>query len=520
MLVPTAPQREAPQSELELFFAQLREKPHEVNPSDWRVNWNDAPWPITVRTGGERTPLSQSSSQPMLRQLGYFFSQTFAMTRLRADPQAGIPATPNGANARRHESPIIARRPIPSGGSMYPVEAYIVLPPAEQIYHYDPYRNDIISLFSDPNPQPPGSLSQPSTMSIYLSLRHWKNVYKYGAFSFRLGTVDAGVALGRAFRVGGEIFGGVRVIPEWRNRDIEERLAMDPRTEAIFVGLDFGPVSPSPSSADRAALRNSSNHHWPATKILERSQHIRQPPRFEAAQQAVRQALFDAPLAAVGNPTHEIPATKSRAIQLPRCIARELPANKLARRTSNGRLFSPEPIPLADLSEILFRTKFSLATLGRKAATTVDSELTLRCAIQRVLGIPPGWYEYQQRGEGHMLMQLGTGSNLPGEKLQQAMLADTINIELAAVTIHIAGQEFPWAKGRGPLGYWQQQLAVGAALDAVCHFSAGLGYGSHPLLGFAAHLIDDAYQDKSRVVLAQIPVGPVRTDHMLEVAVP
>jgi hypothetical protein len=189
----------------------------------------------------------------------------------------------------------------------------------------------------------------------------------------------------------------------------------------------------------------------------------------------------------------------------------------LARRTSNGRLFRPDPASPQALATVLAGTASSVARLHAAAGGILGGDVTLLCAVHRVDGVRPGWYRYCS-GE---LVPTGAGADQStGRALQEALFADSVNIELAAFTVHVAADADAWSHGRGARGYREQQLAVGAAVEAVTLLAPAVGLGSHPVLGVDVGRVESAYGlPGSTGVHAQVSIGPVRPDLKWEVTV-
>ncbi|HEY0638791.1 MAG TPA: nitroreductase family protein, partial [Pseudonocardiaceae bacterium] len=195
----------------------------------------------------------------------------------------------------------------------------------------------------------------------------------------------------------------------------------------------------------------------------------------------------------------------------------------IARRTSNGRLFRPAPARPEALAAVLAGTAESVAALRDAAAGTIGGDVVLLCAVHRVRGIPAGWYRYVHGGAGHgALLPVGRGADdATGRALQDALFADTVNIELAAFTVHVGADADAWPRGRGARGYREQQLAVGAAVEALTLLATAVGLGSHPVLGFDVGPVEAAYglPGSGTGVHAQVSIGPVRPDLDWEITV-
>jgi SagB-type dehydrogenase family enzyme len=509
-------QAPGPAPDLCEHLAGLRLDPRSAGPAGWRVDWDDGPWPITVRTGGTRLGLRSAPDDPLLDRVTWLLRRTFAIGRVRADPRGGLPATPDSPFPRRHGSPVAARRPIPSGGAMYPVEAYLLLTGPGRLFHHDPYRHELVDLGRpDPVTAVRAALGDTAAPAVLvLTLRYWKNAYKYGEFAFRLGTVDAGVALGRALRIGTAAFGNARVRTDASDAELGQCLGLDPADEGPCAVMELG------TGAGPTWTRSVWDPTAPvpaAPVIVERSRRVRRLPRLAAAHAAARSP---GPFATAVCPDDPI-AASGPAIPLPAPGPIDLPdPDPLGRRTSNGRLFRPAPVAAAAVSTVLAGTAAAVRAVHDAAGGVLGGDVVLLCAAQRVGGVPSGWYRY--RPAGGQLIPVGAGADPGvGPALQDAMFADPVNLELAAFTVHVGAGTQPWWYGRGVRGYREQQLAVGAAVEALTLFATVVGLGSHPVLGFDVCPIEGRYglSGSGTGVHAQVSIGPVGQDLDREIAV-
>lgn len=489
------------------FAHALRVRPREINPEDWSVDWADGPWPVKVYSGGQRLPM-RGARDPVLTALGRVLFGSFAITRVRFDPSGGLPASPD--NPVPHApSRFVQRRPVPSGGAMYPTEVYVLHRDLNRLYHYDPYRHELVDLR---HPAPAGSLwsvlAEPLPQAlVILTNRFWKNFYKYGDFAYRLGAVDVGVALGRTLRLGTTTFGQTRVRTDFDDQAVNTALGLDGDAESAYAAVLLGTTE---SSTDLSAPSCSAAPHAPA--VLERSRTIKRSARFDAMHRAARSSRRHTPSRsgspAVARAAHPLPP--------PREVDPTDP-DTLTRRTSNGRLFTGAQLSATDLSTVLHHTARASAGLCSASADRLGTDVELHCAVHRVADVPSGWYVFRDGA----LHPVGKEADRDAAgTLQRTLFADTVNIELAGFTVHPSARDTPATPGAAR-DYREQQLAVGVAVEAVTLLAAAVGLGSHPFLGFDAATIDDAYglTGTGHGVHAQVCVGAVRADSNWEVRV-
>jgi SagB-type dehydrogenase family enzyme len=512
------------------YATALREEPQGVNPPDWRVDWDAAPWPVKLYEGGTRVPLRDGTSavaaDPALAGLARVLYRTCAVTRVRHDPRGQLPATPQDPRPAHRSRRLILRRAVPSGGAMYPAEAYVLLS-GRSAYHYDPYRHELTDLC---HPDPAGALRRalgrrPDTpvpaVAVVLANRFGKNYHKYGEFAYRLGAVDLGVALGRLLRSGVAEFGTAETHPGFADAVLDAALDLDGRTEGTYAVVTLGAAVPG--TGDRVGLAEAVAPHPPA--VLDRVRPVELPPTF-ATMYALSRRTVPEPDAA--SPGPQPCAPRHRVVGPPVALPSPVPTDPsfdmrtLARRTSNGRLFNGGTAPAAALATVLTGTSRAVASLCAGTGGVLGQDVRLYCAVQRVHGVPPGWYRYVPgRLEPVGSDAGGEAGRDPGRELQEALFVGSVNVELAAFTVHIVAAADVRAAGRGPRGYREQQLAVGVAVEALTFLAAATGLGGHPLLGFDARRVDRGYGLASSGFgsHAQVCVGAVRPDPNPEITV-
>ncbi|MBB5830113.1 nitroreductase family protein [Micromonospora carbonacea] len=477
---------------------RLREDPQSVNPPDWRVDYADGPWPVKVHQGGTRV----APEGPLARVL----RGSVAVTAVR-----GTRAT--------------LRRAVPSGGAMHPTEVYVVCARTERLWHVDPYRMELLAMSADRPGRlvraglrlSPGAALPP--VVLVLTSRFWKNFYKYGDFSFRLGAVDAGVVLGRVLRLAEAEFGTAWVRTDFVDDALNAALGLDGRDESGYAVVGCGHPEEAGGSGVSAASGPMPSE---APRLRERSRRVKRSPVFDLVQasahvvQAGTQVPPSGPARAPAAPDAPPGVTRAGAVALPPSVPVDLNDPRvIVRRRSGGRAFTGRPAELAQLSTVL-RHADAAGTLLRDRADPTVPRVRLFVAAHRVRGVPTGWYEHL----GDLLAPVGRGLDPQlGPRLQDALFGSGVNAELAAFTVHVVAS--PAQGCRSARHYRTQQLAVGVAMEATVLAATAVDLGNHPFLGFDAPAVDAAYgldgQDDG--AQAQICVGAVRADDEWEVAV-
>jgi SagB-type dehydrogenase family enzyme len=483
---------------LHTHLRSLRDDPLSANPAGWQVDWAAGPWPVKVYTGAVRTPLDRDTG------VGRLLFYSFAVSRVRFDPRGGLPPTPD-APVRVHQgTPLVTRRPIPSGGAMYPTEAYLVS--GGRVRHYDPYRHELVDLR---RAAAPVAAALPARLAgsrlLVLTDRFAKNVHKYGEFAYRLGAVDVGVAVGRVLRLARAGFDGVEVLTGFDDAALHAALGLAGAEEAPYAVVTLGADAPLVSTAGLPDLDPPST--------VQRTTRTVQPVMLAAVHEA---AATRCP--APGTRPRPPGAADGRRTALAPALPVDLTdPETLLRRSSNGARFTGEPMTAGQLSTVLRAAALASAGLRSAGGDLDDADITLRCAVHRVGGTRPGWYAYLPAR--HELVLL-TESDASAADLQDALFSASLNIELAACTVHVAGWLDHRSRGAGVRGYREQQLAVGVAVEALTTAAEAAGAGSHPVLGFDARAVDDRYGLlDGRGALAQVSIGLVRPDPSWEVTV-
>jgi SagB-type dehydrogenase family enzyme len=481
----------APPVPVNAFAAVLRDDPRSLNADGHRVDWDDGPWPVKVYDGADRQPLL-GSPDPVARLL----SLSFAAHRVRFDPAGGLPVTPDDPHPERHGPRFVTRRPIASGGAMYPTEVYVLLAGPDTVHHYDPWRHELVDLR---HPAPGQHLlaalglepdERLPPVTILLASRFWKNIYKYGDFGYRLGAVDLGVGLGRLLAVGAAEFGTADVRVDFADEIVDAALGLDPMTESVYAIAGLGEPSPyDPPMADGAPLVP------------------RPPPVLERSRRQRRSARFDGMHRATLRKTVVPQRFETSDSGRPSVAVAPATAAAMAARTSNGKLFSGESAPADAFTAVVGQVAAALVELRRVTRGRLGDGVDVLAAVHRTDGMTPGWYRGPTliREDGDCAVTL-----------HAALFARTANLDLAAFTLHIAG---PLGL-RSPRDYREIQLAAGVAVDAATVAAAARGLGSHPFLGFDAPRLDRAYHLPAGTgVLAQIAVGRTRPDTAIEISV-
>jgi SagB-type dehydrogenase family enzyme len=192
---------------------------------------------------GSELPTAHEPSVPLARVL---------RTRRSLPPAAGSTIAPGELStvlaAAVGCSPRPARRQIPSGGALYPLEAYVATPWVDSIpqalHHFDPYSNrlerlrpldgELSGCLVDP------SIAENAAALVVLTAVFWRSRFKYGLRGYRFALLEAGHAAQNAILVGTAL--GLSVLPVGGFYDarVEALLAVDGVNESPLYVLALG----------------------------------------------------------------------------------------------------------------------------------------------------------------------------------------------------------------------------------------------------------------------------------------
>ncbi|MGH3801336.1 MAG: SagB/ThcOx family dehydrogenase, partial [Pseudonocardiaceae bacterium] len=215
----------------------------ESRPIPKTVDWDNAPSVFKLYRGGPKIPLDGQFplGQKKLGQkkLGQFLRDVYGLTRQRWFAPSEV--SRNGRRrdpARVRPSASITSRPVPAGGARYPCELYLLagsdqpVPPG--VYHYDPAHH-CLDVLRDGVPE--------AGLSLLISVAFWKNVFKYGEFSYRLHSLDAGVVLGQILAVAARHALDPRVHFQFSDAALDRLLGLDPAYESVYAVITLAPAS-------------------------------------------------------------------------------------------------------------------------------------------------------------------------------------------------------------------------------------------------------------------------------------
>ncbi|HEU4711114.1 MAG TPA: SagB family peptide dehydrogenase [Pyrinomonadaceae bacterium] len=516
------------------FACKLRADPMGMNDPSEPIERSDATGPVKVYEGGDRVTLTGAGpwwlqsqteqSTDLMARLGALLFKSVGCSRVRWQAGGTVLSSPQHPELVWPRSQLSVRRPVPSGGAMYPTEVYVAAPlstPAgPTVYHYDPARHELTNLVQ---PRVATSLRSAlgmaddaplSPFALVLTHRFGKNLHKYRNFAYRLGAVDVGVVLGRFVACSSEGFNGVKVHVDFDDAILNDLCRINGLDESAYAVILLGEPQPVTPVDGQCCTP-------PLPRMLDRGIPPKPSSLFAAMHTAAcRRQRLDGKLV---DPEAEETLDENLPSQtdltyLPQDREDLHVDNKaLFCRTSNGSWFTGETLEPDVLATVLRRTHEAITTLKIASRDRGLPVVRLYCSVERVAQIDPGWYRYLP-GK-HALALVGAGRTVsPAAELQAALYAATVDVERSAFSLHVATVIDFRADPRGVRAYRVQQLLVGAAIEAATRWSAAMGIGSHPLHGFDARRVDGQYGliGNPFGVQAQVSIGKARWSGALE----
>ncbi|XVV00443.1 SagB family peptide dehydrogenase [Actinosynnema sp. CA-248983] len=393
------------------------------------------------------------------------------------------------------------KRPAPSGGALYPIEAYIAL--RDGLYHYDAAHHALDLVRPDDHrpalraalARPPAALPE---LVVLPAAVFWRNGFKYQEFAYRLQCQEVGVLSAQALALGERL--GVPTAVHWRFDDAvcQWLLGLDPTCEGVLGAFTCGTATdhipeptataenhPPPGVADEpppdvddrlppgvADHRTPSVADHPPPDVADRL-----PPGLadhRTPSVADRLPLLTALHAAAAAPHPGVlptppPVPRGPLVRLPAPRAIRV-TDGLARRGSPDNGFLPRPIPADTLAAVLAHCA---AGYPGDLPGSADAPVTVTpyVLVQRVTGIPAGAYRYD-RATGALAATGGTGD------IRSAPLQPNTRLALpeAAAVVVPVGDQATGATAFGDRWYRLQQAEAGLVVHraALAATAAGL----------------------------------------------
>jgi SagB-type dehydrogenase family enzyme len=387
-----------------------------------------------------------------------------------------------------------------AGGGLYPLEIYWVTSGGDGvlpgIYRYSaPHHSmdrllvgDVVGHVAAAVDR--GGVASPSLADseqyLLVSVKFWKNSFKYNNFCYHVVTMDLGALLGTWGLWSAAAGTPVRTAMWFDEIALNDLLGLDTTGESVMavVPLPAAPAAdgrPRPSGADRVDV---------APRVVRtEAERSRKVVRFPLVED-VHRACLSTETPAAGRPTladADIRAGRSGGDPIALSVE-DRPDEQpgitevlRSRRSSFGRFSASTPLTVAELSRVL-----RLGGHGRHLGTDVrglgDAPRLTRLGVfvNHVAGLEPGAYEYDP--VGHALYPVPGAA--VGLFLQRNYFLDNYNVEQAGAVLCVLGRPTAAVDTLGDRGYRVVNAEVGAVAETVYLAAAALGLSCGAALGF------------------------------------
>lgn len=474
-----------------------------MEPLDFEPDWGDKPRRHKVYAGAPRFPLRSDSAareaaslEDALRTdagderftlglLGDMLRDSYGLLGRRLGVQSN-----HDLDTLSHYRTSVLWRGTASGGGLYPAEIYWVTggsgPMLPGVYYYSTSHHEMQRLLAgDAVGQVRAALDDPQAAEtdqfLLVSIKFWKNAFKYNSFAYHAVTMDVGTLLG-TWNMWSKAHGlALRPALAFDEPALNELLGLQTHVESVFA------VVPLPWS-DQAPRSAASGFATSSVRLVEQER-SRKVIRFQQVEN-VHLATVEAGSAPRPKPQElavgaaSIPdrgRTAGVTLPEPAPLAMSVPDALRARRSSFGRFSSHRPVPLDSLTAVL-----NAASVGGQFPSNIKlpdgtPALTRLCVFaNHVENLPQGSYDYDP--ETRRLHAISSGAY--GRFLQTNYFLKNYNLEQAAAVLVVMARPEAVMSAVGPRGYRYVNAEVGAVAQVAYTACAALGVGCGAALGF------------------------------------
>ncbi|MDG4832112.1 nitroreductase family protein [Solwaraspora sp. WMMD1047] len=431
-------------------------------------------------------------------------------------------------------------RATPSGGGMYPLEIYWVTgtggPVRPGVYHFHTGHRawQRLTTGDQTGAVRDACLGAPTAATagqfLVVTVRFWKNAFKYHNFCYHVVTQDLGALLGSWQLIARGL--GRRLAPVlwFADAAVNGPLGLDTDAESALAVVPLpGPPHDGPPAGHGPAGHGPAGHgpagHGPAGHGPAGHGPAGHGPAGHGPAGHGPAGHGPAP---VGEPVRAVRFERSRRVFAP---DRLVPVHRATLLTTEAR---PAPLPVGgeppdppggpgvalpelpggrwetDLTEALRRRRSSFGRFSRgHRLSTADLGGILGCAaaglafptdltgphppaalhvvVNDVAGVPAGSYHYQPAG--HRLRPVRVGPT--ADPLQRAYALTNYNLEQVAAVLAVSGRLGETLDHYGPRGYRLLNALAGSAIQVSYLAATVLGVGCGAVLGLDNEALDD-----------------------------
>jgi SagB-type dehydrogenase family enzyme len=446
----------------------------ESRPLPKTVDWDNAPSLFKLYRDGPKLPLDgppddHPNSALGRFPLGRFLRDVYGLTRQCWGAPGEVTARGRRRVAvRSKSSAAMTLRPVPAGGARYPCELYLLAGPDQPlpagVYHYDPAHH-CLDVLRDTAPE--------AGLSLLITVAFWKNVFKYGEFSYRLHSLDAGVVLGQSLAVASRHALDPRVHFQFSDAALDHLLGLDPAYESVYavVTLAQAPaaeVDPAPAGAD-GLLGQPATPHPLSIGLYPLPARLHEVAMHQGGGPWPKGECPSPVQAAAPGPIHSVPLPAASLDLL----------DGLDRRRSSKGHFRPGPVSVHQLAALLS------GSMRGYASDLWDDESTIRHtmlfgAIHNIKGIDSGVYYYDPDRHALELVRAGDVS----AELQASITSLMFNLFQINLCFFPVAHYEPRLAAYGDRWYRVQNMEAGIIVQRLYLAAAALGLGCQTQLGF------------------------------------
>ncbi|QIZ37405.1 SagB family peptide dehydrogenase [Saccharopolyspora sp. ASAGF58] len=480
----------------------------ESMPFPEEVDWDDAPSQFKLYRGHPRIPLgyeNRTATAPAdrlgldrvgLDRVGQLLFDSYGVARYRwtaADALRRLIGTrgadpPGGAKLARN-----SLRPVPSGGSRFPAELYLVSAPdsgvAPGVHHYDAAHHALVAVREgDWTVELAAGLGLPGTrasLTVLVSAFFWKNAFKYGDLTYRLCGLDCGVLVGQLLEVVARYQLQARVSYQFVDDDVDRLLRLDPMRESVYAAITIGELEESDAAPSDSGTRLTDDvlvSRTGGSSVSEPDWSLDLLPLQARVHRASR--LPDRTSLGAAGAKQPVTASGvlSRAtLSLPRHRI-DLLSGLSARRSSMG-YFTPADMSLEALSALLAAAAQGYSNDLDQRQRSMQHTI-LFCAVNRVSGVDPGVYRYRPASaDDEAGLELVRAGDI-GDELQESLLIRLFNLTHANLCVYPVGDYGAGFEVYGDRWFRMQNMEGGIMTQRLYLAAAALGLRCHASLGY------------------------------------
>ena len=396
----------------------------------------------------------------------------------------------------------ILRRPVPSGGALFPCECYVFVGPGQHIpagmYHYDVAHHalDVLRQVNAIDAVIECLACPEQVKASYVlafSCFFWKDGCKYDAFSYRLQSFDLGTVVAQYTEILNTVSVPTQVHYQFLDQRLNALLGLDYLHESVYAVVtmndnDLDRHNAVPSSTGTVSSDTGNNKPMPTAPQLESIARWPLPVSVHRASLNDNREDFRV--------LHSLPAITappSIASHILPMVHEDMNLASWRQRHSTSGRFIPVAISELQLARLLKASSQGYQNDIDGRMGTIQHVL-LYCIVNRVQNIPPGVYYYN--AALHTL-ELVVAGDVRAE-LQQAKRASNYNMYDVSVCLFPVGNYDAGFLAYGDRWYRMQNMEAGIMVQRLYLTTSMLKIGCRASLGF---------KEQQTNTLLQLPDG-------------